>query len=80
LKIVCENEKQIQPKADVDSKPKKMPIKNTRQKKENQWLKEPSENQPSRGDELPTIVSSKFMKSTYDELCQKSMIDACTLY
>jgi hypothetical protein len=81
VKIICENQNTIQPKVDVDSEPKRAhPITNIGQQQENQWLRGPSKNQPSGGDEVPTRLASEGMGRSYDELCETTLTGASTLY
>jgi hypothetical protein len=67
-------------RADVDLEPKSTPLTNLGQQQENQWLRGPSENQPSGGDEVPTRLASEGMRSSYDEQCETTLTGASTLY
>jgi hypothetical protein len=53
VKIIGENQNKLQPKADVGSEPNITPLKNLGQQQENQWLRGPSENQPSEEKKSP---------------------------
>jgi hypothetical protein len=53
VKMICETQNTIQPKVNLDSKPKSTPLTNLGQQQANQRLSGPSKNQPSRGDEVP---------------------------
>jgi hypothetical protein len=40
----------------------------------------PSENQPYGGVEVPKILASEGMRSSFDDLCETTLTDATTLY
>jgi hypothetical protein len=79
VKIICENQNTIQPKANIDSEPKRTPLTNLGNNKK-KWLRGASENQPSGGDEVPTRLDSEGMRRSYDDLHETTLTGASTLY
>jgi hypothetical protein len=73
VKIICENQNTIQPKADVDSKPKSTPLKNLGQQQAKPMAQGFPKTNPLGGDEVPTRLASEGMRRSYDERCETTL-------
>jgi hypothetical protein len=76
---MCKSNK-IQPNSIIDLKSKSTPLSNLGKQQKKQWLRGPSKNQPSGGNELPIRLDSEGMRSSYDDLCETSLTGAIIVY
>jgi hypothetical protein len=68
VNVIFVNPNTIKPKSDLDSNSNNKPLIDLGKQQENQLAKGPFENQPYKGDEVPTILDSKGMRNNYDDL------------
>jgi hypothetical protein len=69
-----------QPMVELDIEPKSTPLENLGYQQENQWIKGPSENQPSRGCQVPKILASEGVRNNYGNPHVTTLTGASTLY